>query len=421
MIDPVITSFLHERKEKKLKEELIKLKNDKKGGSIEEEVAIKDTIEERFSLGIWLVDGAKRACWRSLTTHPCTFSHPSSRSNHKDDISTSVIANATYNPDGYIRSGNIDTVYDSLGNAAAMDVETFLFLRLKDGYTLLEHIENETQEARELLSYADISYESIREQFLSLKKQNQSQPVTSSKIKQVYFPIDNGYHLLSILTNIGLVAEIKKQINYMKFSDVVKEIRQLKRDNSFSEKGFREVYNLTSMRYGGNKPQNISTLNSKEMGSYYLLPSIPPVLEREYVKIPIRNFFNESLWPFSFKQQFNHFHKLITIEYTNVNIREGIVFAVEEIISLISMKVWEIRLACQELKEDQITLSGYQGRWLASSDFNERDALEDICTEITRWIIQGYEKVLQKKAKMLGKEEFTYIKLIVQDNMEAFR
>ncbi len=31
------------------------------------------------------------------------------------------------------------------------------------------------------------------------------------------------------------------------------------------------------------------------------------------------------------------------------------------------------------------------------------------------------KKVLQAKAKKLGKEEFDYINVIVQDNMEAFR
>ncbi len=290
MVDPVITNYLNERKEKKLKEELDKaLKGE---GSNEELEKIKEKNEEKYSLGTWLFESAKRAGQRSLTTHPCTFSHPSSRSNHHDDSTSSIIAKTQYKQDGYVRSGNLnEVVYDSLGNAAAMDVESFLNLKLQDGKTVLEHIDMKTLEAKELLAYTGQQFEIIRDQFLAIKEQKKSQLVTSSKIKQVYFPVKNNYHLLSILTNIGLVIEIKNLINGMKFSDEVKELRTLKRENKYSDKGFCEIFNLTSIGYGGNKPQNISTLNSKEMGSFYLLPSIPPVLEQKYVRIPKKDFF----------------------------------------------------------------------------------------------------------------------------------
>ncbi len=76
-----------------------------------------------------------------------------------------------------------------------MVIENFVRIKLADGASLLDYIENETDLAKSLLSIVGQDYNTLRTNLLTIKAQHK-EPSTSSKIKQVYFPIDDGYHLL---------------------------------------------------------------------------------------------------------------------------------------------------------------------------------------------------------------------------------
>ncbi|WP_158006880.1 type I-F CRISPR-associated protein Csy1 [Piscirickettsia litoralis] len=246
--------------------------------SAEEKLRFEVEATEKFSRACWLKDAAKRAKSFSLSSHPCRFSHPDARKNENGETSP-VVVQAKADVDGYVRSGNVDVELDALGNAADIDVYNFLMLELSDGMKLIRHIELETDLSKELLSAEGSSYEELRSGFLKIKS-NDNHPVrTSSKIKQVYFPVDDDYHLLSILTPSGIVFSLRNKIQTMKFSDSAKTARKACRDSEYSSEGFADIYNLAVIGYGGTKPQNISVLNSKNGGKAYLLPSIPPSMK----------------------------------------------------------------------------------------------------------------------------------------------
>ncbi|HBD9477303.1 TPA: type I-F CRISPR-associated protein Csy1, partial [Legionella pneumophila] len=201
MFDPAITDFFAERKKswlkKKLKSDMTELEKNN----------ILQECEDIFALENWLPNAAKRAGWMSISTHPCTFSHPSSRKN-KNGYVTSIIAKAPRKADGYLRSGNVHVALDALGNAAALDVYKFLSLVTEDGKTIIEHIQQNTEVAKSLLSIKTDSYENLRVGFLEMVSSNEAS-ITSSKIKQVYFPMGNEYHQLSVLSNSGMIFELR--------------------------------------------------------------------------------------------------------------------------------------------------------------------------------------------------------------------
>ena len=121
VLDPAITTFFNERKEDWQKKNI-------KTSMQESEVHEKNQeCEQRFDLANWLPDAAKRAGQISISSHPCTFSHPSARKNKNGDVSSIIAKNKKYN-DGFLRSGNLDVELDALGNAAALDVYKFLTL-----------------------------------------------------------------------------------------------------------------------------------------------------------------------------------------------------------------------------------------------------------------------------------------------------
>ena len=126
-----------------------------------------------------------------------------------------VICTSSPSPNGFLRSGNVPADQDSVGDAAALDVDAFLNLKMKDDRTLLVHIKEETYISKALLNICSETYETLRDGFLAVTNAALVNS-TSTKIKQVYFPVGGNYHLLSLLSNSGIMFELKKRIGYIR-------------------------------------------------------------------------------------------------------------------------------------------------------------------------------------------------------------
>ncbi len=420
MLDPAIEGFFAERKEAWLKKQLKANMNEQE--KLEKELE----CQEIFALPNWLPNAAKRAGQISISTHPCTFSHPSARKN-KNDYVTSVIAQAEKREDGFLRSGNVDSDPDALGNAAALDVYKFLTLAMTDGQNLLTHIEQETPLAQGLLQQKGCEYQALRSGFLKMVETDVN-AVTSSKIKQVYFPLENGeYHLLSILTPSGLLFDLRKRLDALRFSEETKEAREHRRSNKFLDRRFSEIYGLTTIGYGGTKPQNISVLNNQNAGKAHLLLSVPPEMTPRNVRNPHNDFFKDTLNPWAVKEVFEAYHRLCAIDYNNKKIRDGMQRRVQEYIDYVVHKQWQLRLFFQqELGECSENLPHYQKVWLSEQYQQERDESDDwldaLITETARSFVSNYQKVIGKsKAIKLGDDVLKALTKIVAENKEALR
>jgi len=184
MLDKAIIEFLSNKKDDYLK------KNIKTNSSEEDILKLTQEANEKFALENWLIDASKRAKQLSLTTHPAKFVHPNAKA-------SSIIANTKKANDGLLRSGNVNVEIDVFGNAAALDVEKFLRIKLQDQQTVLQHLEQNTDTIKQQFDTTHTDFDSIRNAFLLIKISDLKQ--SSDKLKQVYFPVDSDYHLLSIL------------------------------------------------------------------------------------------------------------------------------------------------------------------------------------------------------------------------------
>ncbi len=419
MLDPEIEAFFSERKEMWLKKML------KAEMSDEEKKAIEQECNELFALKNWLPNAAKRAGQISISTHPCTFTHPSARKN-KNGYVTSVIAAAERKSDGFFRSGNVYVEPDALGNAAALDVYKFLTLVMNDGKSLLSHIQNETPLARALLNDNEEGYAELRAGFLQMIAPD-SDVITSSKIKQVYFPIAfDDYHQLSLLTNSGLLFELRSRVDAIRFSEQQKEIRELKRSNQYSEYGCEDIYGITTIGFGGTKPQNISVLNNQYAGKAHLLLSCPPELKSRYSRLPRQNFFFEIINPWQIKETFDAYLRFLKTDYNNINIREGRDYRVEEYFDYIVQKMWQVRVSFDEYQGDlPESLPAYQKIWLFPEKQNEREEtnewLDTLVNEIARSFIFNYEKVSGQQMIKLGDAELNGVIQVIDQNKDALR
>lgn len=422
MLDPEIERFFSERKDLWLKKMLKAEMRD------EEKKAIEQECNELFALKNWSPNAAKRAGQMSISTHPCTFTHPSARKN-KNGYVSSVIASAERKSDGFLRSGNVHVEPDALGNAAVLDVYKFLTLVMRDGKSLLSHIQDETPLARALLNDGndgDEGYAELRAGFLQMVAPD-SDVITSSKIKQVYFPVAfDDYHQLSLLTNSGLLFELRKRIDAIRFSEQQKELRELKRSNQYSESGFDDIYGITTIGFGGTKPQNISVLNNQYAGKAHLLLSCPPELKSGYPRLPKRNFFPEIINPWQVKEIFDAYLRLLKTDYNNINIREGRDYRVEEYFDYVVQRMWQVRISFDEYSGQlPESLPAYQKIWLFPEKQNEREEtnewLDTLVSEIARSFIFNYEKVSGQQVIKLGDSELNGVIQVIDRNKDALR
>lgn len=417
-MDQAINDFFQPRKEAWLKKNVTATMD-------EHEIrVVEQACDQVFSLEEWLPKAAKRAGQISISTHPCTFSHPSARKN-KNGYVNSLIANVQQSNDGFLRTGNVAVEADALGNAAALDVHKFLTLEMQDGKSLLAHIEQDTDLAKALLSLKSADYADLKKGFLAMTEQSE-ESITSSKIKQVYFPVDGGYHQLSLLTASGVTFELRKRVDNIRFSDETKEARTCEKNNEFHEQGYKQIVSLTTIGYGGTKPQNISVLNNQNGGKTHLLMSAPPELKKRDIQFPLTDFFSQTVHPFNFKDVFYALHDLFLKHENNWELRAERDDYYHEILDQIIQKMWQLRfVANEQFNADRSQLSKTQKIWLLSDHEKiretEDDWLDDLTKTIAAFIFHGYEKVLKKKAIMFSDGELKHIHQLVVKIQESLR
>lgn len=403
MLDTAIRDFLQDRK-------MIWLKKKIKANITEEgKSRIEQEASDLFSLPFWLPDAAKRAGQLSMVSHPAKFSHPNAKT-------TTIIASSQRRADGYLRSGNITAALDVLGNAAALDVYKFLSLVLQDGKTILNHLEENTDYIQKQLHIPTMAFEVVAQGLLAIKSNKSDTPTTHGGVKQVYFPVEDDYHLFSVLMPSGILYEQKNRINDMRFSEKAKVSREARKKNELAD-SYSEIYGLTSIGFGGTKPQNISVVNSQNGGVAYLLPALPPVLEGRRLNPPRSDFFDPRYTsPDSYREHFQDFHKTLSLVINNQAIRRRIKGLVKAIFFAVIERSWELRyIEAGWSDSDRYTrLPRSQKLWLDQQyrDAPDKDAewLETIQQMLIRWFIKSYETLLDKQAYKLADYEFIEFK-----------
>jgi CRISPR-associated protein Csy1 len=416
MLDKAITDFLDNKKQDYLK------KKTKPDTSDEDKQLFTQETNEKYSLENWLIDASQRAKQLSLTSHPAKFVHPNAKA-------SSIIVNPKKGNDGLLRSGNVEVELDVFGNAAALDVEKFLRVELHDKKTVLQHLEQNTDLIKQQFETANTKFEEIRNGFMQIKLSDLDQ--SSEKLKQVYFPVGEDYHLLSILNASGIIYKLKEKVNGLRFSEENKVLREeLKKAKPAEIKGnITDVLGLTSIGYGGTKPQNISTLNNQNGGVSFLLLSIPPTLVRRRTQPPKKDFFNDCLWAGLFKRDFEQFHKVLSWRKNNKEIRDlrddTVLDSLEKIILLLSsIRRIESGWSDSDTYDDLVR---WQKIWLddkyieiRNDEKQNQDYLTKAQSYFANWFI-GHYKHATKDNKLLGDDDIAQIKKVLKEEQELLK
>ena len=381
-----------------------------------ETLVLETEANEKFSLAQWLPDAARRAGHLSMVSHPSKFSHPSAKT-------SAVIAKASLQADGYVRTGNVNYPLDVFGSAASIDVYKFLALPLSDGKTVLEHLEQETALAQQLLSQApSVPAPELTSQFLAIKA-SETQVKTDGLVKQVYFPVDGAYHLLSILTPSGMLTELKERIDALRFSDASKEAREARKHQLYHAQGFNDILDLTVTVYGGSKPQNISVLNNQNSGRSYLLPCKPPKLDQRTTRLPSRDFFKQTLFVRDFDVYFKSLFELMALDINNMHIRDGIRKVLHKIVDEVMYRAFCVRefAGGWSQTEHYQALPKAQQLWLDAALLEKRledDEWQEVIAKALRQWLAGEIEYRQNHIK-LGDAEQLFLQAAIVDVLAA--
>ena len=206
-------------------------------------------------------------------------------------------------------------------------------------------------------------------------------------------------------------------------------MRDLKRHNQYSANSFREIYSLTTIGYGGTKPQNISVLNNQNGGKAYLLQSLPPTIEPRSLHFPREDVFRKSFNSKSLKVQFFRLHKIFLSQKGGHIPLETLRIARDNVLNhvLSSMleQVWGWRSVSQEqYRIESSRLPHSQRIWLCEqykgARHEESDWLQEICGSIATWIARTYFEVIPEPLT-LGAAEQQFLKDWCAEQAEVLR
>ena len=373
--------------------------------------------EIRYEKSAWLSKAIKQAR-HAITTHASTFTHP--------DAKTSCFRfSAPHVNNGLLSTNNVnyENAFDLFGNAATDSFvkEIYLFLiESVNEQTIWDHLKSESNEIKKFIQSYKLDFDEAKTA-LSKLMIDPEPPKTHKLLKQVYFPVGDNYHLLSLLTPSVVTAELLSRLNLIRFSEIAKQARGLKRDTKFSEYDYEDIFDLTEVAFGGSKPQNVSVLNSQNAGRAYLLSSCPPIFEKRQVRLPNSDFFKQCLYWKKFSAEFESLKKYMA-EINNRHTRKKIKRLLRQIVGdilFISFCVRQNERAWSK-KENYKSLPLEQKIWLDDAYLELRESenewRDEIARRIAKWILDSFDEFCG--SKLFSSTEITELKSIAIEALD---
>lgn len=369
---------------------------------IEAQAAAKDKEPRDWFKGI--VDNAFRC---HAATHVGKFTDPGVDSS----ISIYHKGSQVLPVHGYLCTDSVLCGIDDMvveGGAAFLPIPKFLTLQLEDGGTVLDHLADGSDYLDDLEKYTDDVEDTKRKLAEVISRAIPEK--TADNIRQVYFPVTDGYHLISPLTSSALLFELKVRLEQVWQSAL--DAKDSKNEHYGEDHGI--VSDLTAMGFGGTKPQNVSLLNLNQHQAL-LLNSCPPVITAREITIPHSSFFSNTLRFWEFREEFARLHKIFKLDLNNVEIRNQRKERTADIIDKVLARVYALRSMDPGWTDrENCRLPQSQKIWLDEKRLDERNSddawLKEVSAEFARWFFNAYEKLLKDDRITMGQGEIQIIK-----------
>ncbi|WP_196221273.1 type I-F CRISPR-associated protein Csy1 [Sansalvadorimonas verongulae] len=262
---------------------------------LEEEIS---TLKGRFSKLVWMEQaGAKMAKQLRFGSHISKGIHPDSKGDNINFRPTHSL------PAGIVGFQNIaQPELDANGNAAALPLAAF-FNSEVDGVKLRDLILADHPALEGAFDSDPEISRGYQKAFKEALEGVVDTPSADGFNKQVLWPLEDAvanddYRCLVPLYPSALTNKTVQAINERRFNVENKEARDNRRKSNVNHKPYVSIHALAATQLGGTKPQNVSSLTSRQRGRNLLLESLPPTYSQQHeFRLSKRenSFFNRNL------------------------------------------------------------------------------------------------------------------------------
>lgn len=438
-VKSTVLRFLKEQCDKKLEpdlkalEKLDAIKDAEKIASLQSSIA---GIKAKYELENWIPDAANRMAKQlRFGTHISKGIHPDSKGNNLNFSATSAL------PEGIVGSQTLSELpIDANGNAAALPLATFFEAEVEasNGVKLRKLIQSQHSAVEGAFSSNDELSAQYAKNFKAALDNEIEEPVTYERNKQLLWPMNNAiaddaYVAIVPLYPSALTSQFFQKINHARFSEENKLARENRKKKSVEQQSYLSIPDISIVRLGGTKPQNISQLTSKQSGRSYLLSSMPPKYE---AKIEYRitksqtSLFNARLVQCC-GLGLGQLYQVISDFKNTVDVRDSRKEALDLILASIFALVEQIHKTYTPGWSKDYQLSMHEKYWLdpfragleGEENFSEDRLSSDwqstIVDQFSLWINARLQKRFKNIAKDFGDEEYLEWQREIEDAIKS--
>lgn len=251
--------------------------------------ATKQHAQKKFEGNQWLNDAANKARGVVLdVTHISKLTHSSAKgSSIKVDISESTSDKPILVTTNCAKELPMDFAYSTAEYAPVAE-----FLQLDCDGNLLGKLICEDISILHLYAKDEAQLKEWQEKFREAFHEKRKS--THTLLKQVYFPVDSHYHLVTPLVSSSMAQIIYDRIWLTRQKEMV--AREARNKDLFSDQVDVLFHKTAVLKVTQTNHWNVSNLNTKRTGQLTLLPAVPPQW-RKQMKPPtkIKTIFNKEL------------------------------------------------------------------------------------------------------------------------------
>jgi len=353
----------------------------------------KQQAQKKYEIKQWIDDAAKKAGGVVLdVTHISKLTHSSAKgSNIKVNILESTSDKPILVTTNCASKLPMDFAYSTAEYAPVAE-----FLQLNCDGELLGKLICEDPSILKPFAKDEAQLKQWQKQFsLALNEKRKS---THEFLKQVYFPVDSNYHLLTPLVSSSMAQIIYERIWRTRQENMV--ARQSRNKDLFSNQVDVLFYKTAVLKITQTNHQNVSNLNGKRTGQLTLLPAVPPQWKKQ-IKPPTKTntIFNRDLG-YQAKEPLEKLKKLLlAIKFNELSVNLHRKQLIAELITETADVVFDRVAQIHWLKHDagwslESILPTHQQYWLdpfrSDEDFQtsraDVDWQTDISNDFTKWV-----------------------------------
>ncbi len=241
---------------------------------------------------------------------------------HSSSTGSSFLDRSSSTKSGYLTTSSlIDEIIDGTYPNARLSKQVKFLMLEHDGNSLFDEIKNNNSSV--FSGFEDYPEES-KLWVNQYRKILNKKPSSDFLLKQVYFPVESNYHLLTVVRSSSLAQKIYTDYFSKEARKLSNAVNKTRRSEKYSPEISKQALGVCKIAPTQSQPQNVSVMLGKMGGQIRLFSAQPPVWKSQKKPPIYRNsWFYENKIYHTTKEDINFLREfLMRFDYLNLSIRD---------------------------------------------------------------------------------------------------